>query len=100
VIRFIPYAQERNEGFGDVNAIMTKVQYTSPKTTFKSHLVGYFDLPDTKNFVNNMDSFYSDKCRYSVPIFAKGFDAHLLYVHKFNVGETMATRILFSINPI
>jgi hypothetical protein len=39
---------------------MTKVQYTSPKTTFKSHLaVGYFDLPDTKNFELNKYGFPS-----------------------------------------
>jgi hypothetical protein len=39
---------------------MTKVQYTNPKTTFKSYLaVGYFDLPDTKNFKLNKYGFPS-----------------------------------------
>jgi hypothetical protein len=89
--------RERNEGFGDVNAIMTKVQYTSPKTTFKSHLaVGYFDLPDTKNFELNKYGFpliFKQMLIFSTNFRdAEGFNAHLLYVHKFNVGETYGNK--------
>jgi hypothetical protein len=93
---FMP--RERNEGFGDVHAIMTKVQYTSPTKTFKSHLaVGYFNLPDTKNFELNKYGFPSyiqtnADIQYQFQGVLKGFDAHLLYVHKFNVGETYANK--------
>jgi hypothetical protein len=93
---FMP--RERNEGFGDVHAIMTKVQYTSPKKIFKSHLAaGYFDLPDTKNFQLNKYGFPSyiqtnADIQYQFQGMLKGFDAHLLYVHKFNVGETYGNK--------
>jgi hypothetical protein len=46
VYTFMP--RERNEGYGDVNAIMTKYN-TNPQNTLKSHLaMGYFDLPTLK----------------------------------------------------
>lgn len=89
---FMP--RERNEGFGDVDAVMTKIQYTNPKKTFKSHLaVGYFDLPDVKDVALNkygLPSYWQTNAdiRYEFQGLLKGFDAQLLYVHKFNVGET------------
>jgi hypothetical protein len=93
---FMP--RERNEGFGDVDAIMTKIQFTNPKKTFKSHLaVGYFDLPDVKKFELNKYGFPSyiqtnADIGYQFQGMLKGFDAHLLYVHKFNIGETYANK--------
>jgi hypothetical protein len=93
---FMP--RERNEGFGDVDAIMTKIQYTNPKKTFKSHLaVGYFDLPDVKTFELNkygLPSYIQTNAevRYQFQGLLKGFDAQLLYVHKFNVGETYGNK--------
>lgn len=87
-------ARERNEGFGDVHAVMTKIQYTNPKKTFKSNLaVGYFDLPDVKNVALNkygLPSYVQTNAdfRYQFQGLLKGFDAQLLYVHKFNAGET------------
>jgi hypothetical protein len=84
------------EGFGDVNAIMTKVQYTSPKTTFKSYLLGYFDLPDTKNFELNKYGFLIFR---QMQIFSTNFRVlkvltHIYYtMHKFNVGA--ATKFIF-----
>ena len=89
---FMP--RERNEGFGDVNAVMAKIQYTNPKKTFKSHLaVGYFDLPDLKNVALNkygLPSYVQTNVdvRYEFQGLLKGFGVQLLYVHKFNVGET------------
>ena len=91
-------ARERNEGFGDVHAVMTKIQYTNPKKTFKSHLaVGYFDLPDVKNFELNkygLPSYVQTNAdiRYQFQGFLKGFDAQLLYVQKFNVGKTYGNK--------
>jgi hypothetical protein len=93
---FMP--RERNEGFGDVNALMTKLQYTHPKKTFKSNFaVGYFDLPDVKNVALNkygLPSYIQTNAdiRYEFQGFLKGFDAQLLYVHKFNVGETYGNK--------
>jgi hypothetical protein len=93
---FMP--RERNEGYGDVNAIMTKIQYTNPQNTLKSHLaIGYFDLPDVKTFELNKYGFPSyvqtnAEIRYQFQGMLKGFDAQLLYVHKFNVGETYGNK--------
>jgi hypothetical protein len=93
---FMP--RERNEGFGDVNAIMTKIQYIHPKKAFKSNLaVGYFDMPDVKNFVLNkygLPSYMQTNAdiRYEFQGLLKGFDAQLLFVHKFNLGETYANK--------
>ena len=86
-------ARERNEGFGDVHALMTKIQYSNPKKRFKSQLaIGYFDLPDVKNVALNkygLPSYIQTNAdfRYQFQGMLKGFDIQLLYVHKFNVGE-------------
>lgn len=93
---FMP--RERNEGFGDVNALMTKIQYTNPKKTFKSHMaVGYFDLPDVTNFRLNkygLPSYVQTNAdvRYQFQGSLKGFDTQLLYIYKFHVGETYANK--------
>ena len=83
-------ALQRNEGFGDVLTVMTKIQYTNPKKTFISHLaVGYFDLPDVKNIALNkygLPSYVQTNAdiRYEFHGLLKGFDAQLLYVYNFN----------------
>ena len=93
---FMP--RERNEGFGDVHAVMTKMQYTHPTKTFKLQLsVGFFDLPDVKNFTLNkygLPSYLQTNAdiRYQFQGILKGFDAQLLYVHKFNVGENYGNK--------
>jgi hypothetical protein len=93
---FMP--RERNEGFGDVDALMTKIQYTNPKKTLKSHLaVGYFDLPNVKNVALNkygLPSYIQTNAdiRYEFQGMFKGFDAQLLYVYKFNKGETYGNK--------
>lgn len=93
---FMP--RERNEGLGDVNALMTKIQYTNLKKAFKSHLaVGYFDLPDVKNFRLNkygLPSYVQTNAdvRYQFQGILKGFDAQILFVYKFNVGATYANK--------
>ncbi len=77
---------------------MTKIQYTNPQKTFKSHLaVGYFALPDVKTFELNKYGFPSyiqtnAEIRHQFQGMLKGFDAQLLYVHKFNVGETYGNK--------
>jgi hypothetical protein len=90
--------RERNEGFGDVDAVMTKIQYMNPKKTLKTHFaVGYFDLPDVNKFELNKYGFPSyiqtnAEVRYQFQGLLKGFDAQLLYVRKFNVGETYGNK--------
>lgn len=89
---FLP--RERNEGFGDVTAYMTKISYYGPKKTFKAYIgVGHYKMPDVKNFKMNkyaLPSYYQTNfdVSYDFQGFLKGFDAHFLYVHKFNDGET------------
>lgn len=91
-------ARERNEGLGDVHAVMTKIEYTNPKKIFKSHLaVGYFDLPDVKNATLNkyaLPAYIQTNAdvRYQFQGILKGFDAQILYVHKFNLGETYGSK--------
>lgn len=88
---FLP--RERNEGYGDVTAFMTKFSYTNPKNTFKSYIgIGHYEMPDVKNFRLNkygMPSYYQTNfdVSYNFSGFLKGFDAHFLYVHKFLDGE-------------
>lgn len=91
-------ARERNEGFGDVHALMTKIQYSNPKKRFKSQLaIGYFDLPDVKNVALNkygLPSYVQTNVdfRYQFQGMLKGFDAQLLYVHKFNEVENYGNK--------
>lgn len=89
---FMP--RERNEGFGDVHAIMGKVNYNIPKIRLKTALsAGYYKLPDVKNFRLNKYGLPSytqvnADIRYSFAGMLKGLEAQLLVVGKINNGET------------
>ncbi len=89
---FLP--RERNEGFGDVHAIMGKVNYNIPKARLKTSLAaGYYQLPDVKNHRLNKYGLPSytqvnADLRYSFDKMLKGLEAQLLVVGKFNNGET------------
>lgn len=89
---FLP--RERNEGFGDVHAIMAKIDYKIPQTRFKTSIAaGYYKLPDVKNFTLNKYGFpsYSQintDFRYTFNKGLKGLEAQLLLVSKINAGET------------
>jgi hypothetical protein len=88
---FLP--RERNEGYGDVHAIMAKVQYRIPQSGFKSYFgAGYYDMPDVKNFRLNKYGVPSYvqlnlDLSYDFKGFLKGLDAHLLVVGKIRTGE-------------
>ena len=89
---FIP--RERNDGFGDLNAIMGKVNYYIPKARLKTSVAaGYYRLPDVKNYALNkygMPSYtqlYAD-IRYIFTNTFKGLEAEFLLVGKLNKGET------------
>lgn len=89
---FMP--RERNEGFGDVHAIMGKVNYNMPKARVKTSLAaGYYKLPDVKNYRLNKYGLPSytqinADVRYSFAGMMKGLEAQLLVVGKINDGET------------
>ncbi|HQY10761.1 MAG TPA: hypothetical protein PK133_01065, partial [Ferruginibacter sp.] len=89
---FLP--RERNEGFGDVHAVMAKVNYHIPGTGIKTSLAaGYYHLPDVRNYRLNKYGLPSytqvnADARYAFGGFLKGLDAQLLVVAKLRSGET------------
>lgn len=89
---FLP--RERNEGLGDVNAIMGKINYNMPKARLKTSLaMGYYQLPDVKNYRLNKYGLPSytqinADVRYTFNGFLQGLEAQLLIVGKINQGET------------
>jgi hypothetical protein len=89
---FMP--RERNEGFGDLHAVMVKIEYKelvkNLNTTFS---VGYFSLPDVTNFELNkygMPSYFQANIdvRYNLNKLIEGLEAQLLIVAKLNNGST------------
>jgi hypothetical protein len=89
---FMP--RERNEGFGDVHAIMGKVNYNIPTIRIKTSLSGgYYKLPDVKDYRLNKYGVPSytqvnADVRYAFNKVLKGLEAQLLVVGKLNSGET------------
>ena len=89
---FMP--RERNEGLGNVHALMAKVNYNLPTARVKTSLaVGYYKLPDVKNFRLNKYGLPSynqvnAEIRYSFTGMLKGLEAQVLVVGKINNGET------------
>jgi hypothetical protein len=89
---FLP--RERNDGLGDVHAIMGKVNYNIPKIRLKTSLAaGYYKLPDVKNYRLNKYGLpsYSQvnaDVRYAFNKVLKGLDAQLLVVGKLKNGAT------------
>jgi hypothetical protein len=88
---FLP--RERNEGFGDLHALMAQVKYSMPKARLKTTLAaGYYKLPGVKNFRLNKYGLPSyiqvnSDTRYTFAGMLKGMEAQLLLVTKFNNGE-------------
>lgn len=89
---FMP--RERNEGFGDVHAIVVKAATRIPATSFRLELgLGHFSLPDVTNTQLNKYGVPSYNqlnagMRYAFPGFLEGLDAQLLYVYKQKAGES------------
>jgi hypothetical protein len=89
---FMP--RERNEGFGDVNAYVGKINYVFPKAPLKTSIsYGYFQLPDVKNYALNKYGLPSYTqlnvdLSYEFTDFLEGLEIQALYVHKTNQGET------------
>ncbi|HET7896060.1 MAG TPA: hypothetical protein VFL47_00270, partial [Flavisolibacter sp.] len=87
---FMP--RERNEGIGDVQALVFRTAYGFPKAGLKAALqAGHFALPDVKDVALNkygMPSYdqLNAELRYT-PAFAPKFDVQALYVYKANRGD-------------
>lgn len=88
---FMP--RERNDGLGDVHALMAKLGYTLPGKKLKSTIAaGYFDLPDVQNFRLNkygMPSYIqvNTDIRYRFAGLLKGMETQLLIAGKINKGN-------------
>ena len=93
---FMP--RERNDGFGDVHAIMGKVNYNIPKMRLKTSLAaGYYKLPDVKNYRLNkygLPSYsqFNADVNYVFNKVFKGLEAQLLVVGKLKNGETYSNK--------
>ena len=89
---FLP--RERNEGFGDVHALMAKVDYKIPDLRFKTSIAaGYYALPDVKNVTLNkygMPAYtqINTDFRYTFTNSLTGLEAQLLVIAKLKSGET------------
>jgi len=100
---FLP--RERNEGFGDAQAIMGKVNYSILKARLKTSLAaGYYQLPDVKNFRLNkygVPSYIQVNAdvRYDFNKALKGLDAQFLIVGKWRTGETYNNK-KFELNKV
>jgi hypothetical protein len=85
---------ERNEGFGDLNAYVFKTKYTYKKYPLTMNgAIGYFNLPDIKNYALNKYSFpsywqYNIDARYALMGFWKGWEVQLIYFYKKASGNT------------
>ena len=89
---FLP--RERNEGLGDVNALVFKLSQNFPKINLKSSFgLGRYQLPDVKNYELNKYSMPSYTqlnfdLKYKFPKKLYHFEANTLLVAKFNNGNT------------
>lgn len=89
---FLP--RERNEGLGNVHAVMIKSNFNLFDDKFKTGIgYGYYQLPDVKDYRLNkygLPSYHqiNADASYSFKNFLKGMDIKTLIVYKINAGET------------
>lgn len=89
---FLP--RERNEGFGNVHAIVIKTSQSMFQNKFKTGIgYGYYLLPDVKNYRLNkygLPSYHqlNIDASYNFEKFLKGMEIRFLAVYKLNQGET------------
>lgn len=89
---FMP--RERNEGFGDVHAFVLKIENQDAASIFKKSgfSIGYFQLPDVKDFALNkygMPSYLQANLDLRVKLeqLMHGLEGQLLFVCKYGIGE-------------
>lgn len=89
---FMP--RERNDGYGDVHAIVGRYMHKFlPYRSSVNLAVGYFDMPDVLNFELNKYGFPSYlqtnlDIRHSLGGVLAGIDIQYLLVYKHGIGET------------
>ena len=89
---FMP--RERNEGFGDLHAIVGKISYLADAFPLKTSVsYGVFKLPDVKHVALNKYGLPSYnqlnlEVIYEFVNFLEGLEIQALYVHKSNQGDT------------
>ena len=89
---FLP--RERNEGLGDVNAFVGKINYKIPKARITtSFAFGVYKLPDVLNYRLNKYGLPSYNqlnidVRYKFGGLLKGLETQLLYVYKGKTGNS------------
>jgi hypothetical protein len=86
--------RERNEGFGDVHAFVLKIENQDAASIFKKSgfSIGYFQLPDVKDFALNkygMPSYLQANLdvRFQLSQLMQGLEGQLLLVCKYRIGE-------------
>lgn len=88
---FLP--RERNEGLGNVHALMVKLTRNIPKANLSADLgVGYYKLPDVKDYAHNKygaPSYVQSNLdvKYAFQGWLKGFDLDVLYVLKLAAAD-------------
>lgn len=86
--------RERNEGFGNVHAIVLKTSQTMFRDKFRTGIgYGYYLLPDVKNYRLNkygLPSYHqlNVDASYNFEKFLKGMEIRFLAMYKMNQGET------------
>jgi hypothetical protein len=89
---FLP--RERNEGFGDIHAIMGKINYKIPSLRLTtSAAFGQYKLPDVTNFALNKYGLPSYNqlnidARYKFGGILNGLETQILFVYKDKTGNS------------
>jgi hypothetical protein len=85
---------ERNEGLGDLSAFVYKSRYKMLNNPLIINSgIGYFNLPDVKNYALNKYGFpsywqYNIDARYAFSGFWKGWELQLIYFYKKATGNS------------
>ncbi len=86
--------RERNEGLGNVHALMTKTTFTSKNNKFSTALgYGYYALPDVKDYRLNkygLPSYHQLNlyASYAFSKFLRGMELKFLAAYKMDQGKT------------
>ncbi len=90
--------RERNEGFGDVHALMARIDRNFRAQRLKISLAtGYYQMPDIKNYRLNkygLPSYWhiNGDMHYTFAGKLKGLEAQLLITAKLKEGETYGNK--------
>lgn len=86
--------RERNEGYGDLNAVSVNLLHEFTKPRIKTEVsYGYYDLPGVSNFRLNkygMPSYHQllFDIQYQLPGFLRGMEMEFMYTYKLQAEST------------